>query len=86
LLVTSAWSDPKDTERNVAWTRALFDALRPFAAPGVYVNYLGADEGADGLAAAYGAKLARLATLKAKFDATNFFRMNQNILPVSSSS
>jgi hypothetical protein len=38
--VTSAWSDPKDAERNVAWTRQLFDAMRPFAAPGAYVNYL----------------------------------------------
>jgi len=83
FLVTSAWSDPKDTERNVAWTRQLFDAMRPFAAQGAYVNYLGGDEGVDGLKAAYGAKLARLATLKAKFDPTNLFRMNQNIAPAS---
>jgi hypothetical protein len=55
--------------------------MRPFAAQGAYVNYLGGDEGADGLKAAYGAKLARLAALKAKFDATNLFRMNQNIAP-----
>jgi FAD/FMN-containing dehydrogenase len=39
------------------------------------------DEGADGLRAAYGAKLARLAALKAKFDPTNSFRMNQNVTP-----
>jgi FAD/FMN-containing dehydrogenase len=83
FLVTSAWSDPKDTERNVAWTRQLFDAMRPFAAQGAYVNYLGGDEGVDGLKAAYGAKLARLAALKAKYDPTNLFRMNQNISPVS---
>jgi FAD/FMN-containing dehydrogenase len=81
FVVTSAWSDPKDAQRNIAWTRDLFDAMRPFAAQGAYVNYLGGDEGADGLKAAYGAKLARLAALKAKFDATNLFRMNQNIAP-----
>jgi FAD/FMN-containing dehydrogenase len=83
FVVTSAWSDPKDTELNIAWTRELFDAMRPFAAEGAYVNYLGGDEGADGLKAAYGAKLGRLAALKAKFDPTNLFRMNQNIAPAS---
>ena len=70
-------------EKNISWTRAFFDAMRPFAAPGAYVNYLGADEGADGIKAAYGAKLVRLAALKAKFDPQNLFRMNQNIAPAA---
>lgn len=83
FLVTSAWSDPKETERNIAWTRELFDAMRPVAAQGAYVNYLGGDEGDEGLKAAYGAKLERLAKLKAKFDPTNLFRVNQNITPAS---
>ena len=74
----------KDADANITWTRAFFDAMRPFAAPGAYVNYLGGDEGADGLQAAYGAKLARLAALKAKFDPTNLFRMNLNIAPLGS--
>ena len=47
------------------------------------MNYMGGDEGADGLRAAYGAKLVRLAALKAKFDPNNLFRMNQNIAPAS---
>jgi FAD/FMN-containing dehydrogenase len=83
FVVTAAWSDPKEAERNIAWTRQFFDAMRPFAAPGAYVNCLGGDEGAAGLKAAYGAKLERLATLKAKFDPTNLFRMNQNIAPAT---
>jgi FAD/FMN-containing dehydrogenase len=57
--------------------------MRPFAGKGAYVNYLGGDEGAEGLKAAYGAKLARLAALKARYDPTNLFRMNQNIAPAS---
>lgn len=81
FVVTSAWADPKDAELNIAWTRELVNAMRPFAAPGAYVNYLGGDEGSAGLNAAYGAKLARLAALKAKFDPTNLFRMNLNIAP-----
>lgn len=81
FVVTSAWADASDTARNVAWTRELVAAMRPYLAPGAYVNYLGGDEGVDGLTAAYGAKLARLTALKAKFDPANLFRMNQNIAP-----
>jgi FAD/FMN-containing dehydrogenase len=81
IVVTSAWSDAKDSERNIAWTRELLDALRPYRAPGAYVNYLGGDEGLAGLEAAYGAKLGRLAAIKAKYDPTNLFRLNQNIAP-----
>jgi FAD/FMN-containing dehydrogenase len=81
MVVTSAWSDPADTQRNVAWTRDLYAAMRPFAAPAAYVNYMGGDEGSDGIEAAYGAKLARLAALKSKFDPTNLFRLNANIAP-----
>lgn len=84
FVVTSAWSDAKDTDRNIAWTREFFDAMQPFMANAAYVNYLGGDEGAEGLKAAYGAtKLARLAALKMKYDPANLFRMNQNIAPGS---
>ena len=31
---------------------------------------------------AYGANYDRLATLKAKYDPTNLFRVNQNVLPM----
>jgi FAD/FMN-containing dehydrogenase len=84
FVVTSAWSDPRDTERNIAWTRGLFDAMRPFLADAAYVNYLGGDEGEEGLRASYGvAKLARLSALKMKYDPGNLFRMNQNVRPVA---
>ncbi|HEX6432826.1 MAG TPA: BBE domain-containing protein, partial [Gemmatimonadales bacterium] len=83
FVVTSAWSDPRDSEENISWTRSLFAALRPHLAPGAYVNYPSGDEGMEGLEAAYGAKLDRLAALKEKFDPTNLFRLNQNIAPAS---
>ena len=85
FVVTSAWSDAKDTDRNIAWTREFFAAMRPFTAKAAYVNYLSGDEGPDGLAAHFygAAKLARLAELKQKYDPANLFRMNANIAPAS---
>ncbi|WP_109483690.1 FAD-binding oxidoreductase [Paraburkholderia sp. C35] len=82
IVVTSAWSDAEQSERNIAWTRELFDALGPYRAPGAYVNYLGGDEGAAGLVAAYGDKLGRLAVIKGIYDPENVFRLNQNVEPV----
>jgi FAD/FMN-containing dehydrogenase len=83
FLVTSAWSNPSDTDKNIAWTREFFDAMRPHLANASYVNYIG-DEGVDGVKSSYGAeKFARLAAIKLKYDPANLFRMNQNIPPVS---
>ena len=39
------------------------------------------EEGEAGLQAAYGAKLTRLAAIKAKYDPSNLLRLNQNIAP-----
>ncbi|MEH2513832.1 FAD/FMN-containing dehydrogenase [Nitrobacteraceae bacterium AZCC 1564] len=83
FLVTSAWSGPAETDRNIAWTREFFEAMRPFLANASYINYIG-DEGIEGLKGSYSEeKFARLAAIKSKYDPTNLFRMNQNISPVS---
>jgi FAD/FMN-containing dehydrogenase len=67
---------------HVAWVRSLFGELEP-SARGVYVNFLG-DEGSDRVRAAYGAeKYARLVELKTRWDPTNLFRSNQNIVPAA---
>jgi FAD/FMN-containing dehydrogenase len=56
----------------------VWQALQPYAA-GVYVNFLG-DEGAERIREAYPpATYARLAALKARYDPTNAFHLNQNI-------
>ncbi len=83
FVVTSAWSASEDDNRNITWTRELFAAMRPFLAGAAYVNYLNGDEGADGIRAAYGSKVERLATLKLKYDPRNLFRMNQNVQPAA---
>jgi FAD/FMN-containing dehydrogenase len=80
FLVTSIWTDSAESEVNIRWTRAFWDAMRPFMADAVYVNYLG-EEGEERVRAAYGAKYERLRAIKDKYDPTNFFRINQNIKP-----
>jgi FAD/FMN-containing dehydrogenase len=59
--------------------RGLFCALEPYSR-GVYVNYT-SDDAAERVRQAYTeSQWTRLTALKAKYDPTNFFRMNANIL------
>jgi FAD binding domain/Berberine and berberine like len=84
LIILSQWSDAVDSEKNIEWTRAFFDAMQPFFEKGVYVNNLG-EEGEDRVQAAYGANYDRLLALKNKYDPTNLFLFNQNIKPTAQS-
>jgi FAD/FMN-containing dehydrogenase len=80
LAVTALWTDPADSDANIGWTRDFWQAMQPFLANAVYVNYLG-EISEQNVRLAYGRKYERLAALKAEYDPTNFFRMNQNIEP-----
>lgn len=83
MNVHTRWQDPKQDSECVQWSRDLFEATKPFATGGVYVNFLTEDE-AERLSGAYGANLDRLAAIKAKYDPENRFRANQNIAPRAS--
>ena len=72
--------DPANKEKITTWTKDYFDALHPFSAGGAYVNFM-MDEGEDRVKATYGENYRRLAEIKAKYDPTNLFRVNQNIKP-----
>jgi FAD/FMN-containing dehydrogenase len=74
------WTDPADTDANVRWTREFWEAMKPLLADAAYVNYLG-EVSEESVRMAYGQKYDRLAALKAKYDPTNFFSLNQNIKP-----
>jgi hypothetical protein len=80
FLISSQWSDTTDSDRNVRWTRALFEAMRPHLEESVYVNNLG-DEGPRRVRAAYGENYPRLVAMKRTYDPDNVFRANQNIDP-----
>jgi len=81
LNVHTRWRDAGDDRRCIDWARGLFDALTPHATGGVYVNFMPEDEAQRVATGAYGANYARLAALKARYDPTNLFSQNQNILP-----
>jgi FAD/FMN-containing dehydrogenase len=80
FLIGSQWSDASDSDRNIEWTRALFEAMEPHLEQSVYVNNLG-DEGPGRIQAAYGENYPRLAAVKRTYDPHNLFRANQNIKP-----
>ena len=84
FLILSQWADRSDSEENIRWTCAFFEAMQPFFESGVYVNNLG-EEGEDRIKEAYGAHYERLVVLKDKYDPTNLFRLNQNIRPTAQS-
>jgi FAD/FMN-containing dehydrogenase len=81
LNINARWALPGEPDPHVAWTRRLWEAMRPFSAGGVYVNFMG-DEGPDRVRAAYGEQTyRRLVALKNTYDPDNAFRVNQNIPP-----
>ena len=79
LLLPSVWTDPAETDANIAWTRETFAALRPHFAAGRWLNYLGDDQADDAVQAAYGPNYERLREVKRRYDADNVFHLNHNI-------
>ncbi|MGW8353824.1 FAD-binding oxidoreductase [Streptomyces wedmorensis] len=74
------WTDPADSERNIAWTRAYDEALRPHTQEGGYVNFMDTDD-QDRVRVNYRQNYDRLRTVKRRYDPDNVFRLNQNIAP-----
>jgi FAD/FMN-containing dehydrogenase len=71
---------PDDLPVRQRWADELASALRG-GDDAAYVNFVG-DEGEAGVRSAYpGSTWDRLAAVKARYDPTNLFRVNQNIPP-----
>lgn len=79
MNVHTRWEDPGDDDRCTGWAREVFEGMAPFSKGGVYVNFIPEDE--ERVPEAYGTNLDRLASLKARYDPGNLFRMNQNVRP-----
>lgn len=81
LLIWSMWQDAGESEVHKRWTREFWDEMAPFATGGSYVNFM-ANDGTERVQAAYGTRTyERLVALKNRYDPTNMFRLNQNIVP-----
>jgi Berberine and berberine like len=80
LEILGFWDGTDRSAANLRWVTDFFAAMHRFDVGEVYVNSLDEGEGSR-VREAYGRNYDRLAALKAKFDPTNFFRCNQNILP-----
>jgi FAD/FMN-containing dehydrogenase len=81
LLIPSVWTDPADSDANIAWSRETFAALRPHFGTGRWLNYLGDDQADDAIRAAYGPNYDRLREVKRRYDPDNVFHLNHNIAP-----
>jgi FAD/FMN-containing dehydrogenase len=78
--VAAFYQGPEDRPIREAWVDQVASELVQDD-DGAYVNFVG-DEGEERIRAAYpGSTWDRLAAIKARYDPTNLFRLNQNIPP-----
>lgn len=83
MNVLGITDDPAVLVAERAWVREFWDALRPHAGAGSYVNFMSESDN-DRVKATYGAqKYARLARIKATYDPENVFHRNANIHPAT---
>ncbi|MGH2354088.1 MAG: BBE domain-containing protein, partial [Chloroflexota bacterium] len=83
--LTAVFMKPDEPPVHQQWVTGFAAALRrdTSSAPGAYVNFL-ADAGAARVREAYpGSTWDRLRAIKARYDPTNLFRLNQNIPPAT---
>jgi FAD/FMN-containing dehydrogenase len=84
VLIPTVWMEPEATAENIAWTRATYDAFRPYLSDRRWLNYFSDDDADDAVRGAYGPNYDRLARLKRRYDPDNVFRLNHNIEPAAS--
>lgn len=81
MVIAGIDPEPKNADALKTWGRAYWKAVHPFNLEGAYVNFMMDDEADGRVQVTYGENYARLASIKAKYDPKNLFRVNQNIKP-----
>ena len=83
FIPVAVWREGEEPQALIEWVRDTWSAMKPFATGGVYLNSLGSDEEDERrVIDATGGNLARLRSVKRKYDPENFFRLNANIQPM----
>ena len=80
--LAALYEKPDEKEIHEAWVTEFASTLRQ-SDGGAYVNFLADVDEAQVRAAYPNGTWERLAAIKARYDPTNLFRLNQNIPPVS---
>jgi hypothetical protein len=77
------WDEPDQDDAVIAWTRGIYEAIAPYSLNGAFLNFNTPDDGgsSERVRAGYGANLERLTEIKRRYDPTNLFRENNNIVP-----
>ncbi len=83
MVIAGISADPAQASDLKTWGRAYWQAVHPFNLEGAYVNFMMDDEADGRVQATYGENYQRLASIKAKYDPKNLFRVNQNIKPAA---
>jgi FAD/FMN-containing dehydrogenase len=76
------WEHAEDDAANITWLREMIADMQAFSDGSSYLNFPGFQEEGDAMMRkAFGAQYEKLAALKAKYDPTNLFSLNQNVKP-----
>jgi Berberine and berberine like len=78
ILFIAQWTEPAQTNVHREWARSGEEMLRPFSDNAHLLSALDI-EADDVIKTAFGSNLPRLATIKQKYDPTNFFRVSHHI-------
>jgi FAD/FMN-containing dehydrogenase len=79
VMLSKSWTDPTEDAERLEKLRSAWKAIEPMT-NGLYVNAITDDESAR-VASNYGSNYPRLRQLKRKYDPSNLFRLNANIVP-----
>jgi hypothetical protein len=83
VIFAAGWEDPAEQERVIDWVREGHALTNTFATNADFLNFnvLDAPNRPDRIRAAYGDNYERLTRIKASYDPSNLFRVNNNIPP-----
>ncbi|MHA6793181.1 FAD-binding oxidoreductase [Pseudonocardia bannensis] len=85
VSIDGMWTDPDQDRSIVSWVRSRWDEVRKHGTGAVYLNFTGLDDEPvrAGTDTAFGRNLLRLGQVKAQYDPTNLFQVNNNVTPAS---